>query len=490
MKPPGRVTRRAFVTGAAAMGATVAWGGWRPARSRSQWVERRDLFVEGVASGDPGVDSVLLWTRASAGGSAEAVPLTVEVAEDPAFERVIATARTRALAAADHTCRVLVGGLRPAQEYWYRFTDESGRGSRIGRTRTAAAADDPRPVRFAFVSCQNVCEGAQNAYRRMIFEDERAAPEEQLGFVLHLGDFIYEVVEYPEDRPGGHRYDRRLRDIVRFPQGEKVGSFRVPVTLDDYRSLYRAYLRDPDLQDARARWPFVAMWDNHEFSWMGWQTLQQFGGKVRPAQTRKVFANQAWFEYQPARVTKVGGTSLERFDPPAVKDAPVDRFDENGLSREPNNLAAIQSLTAYRSLHWGKHLELLITDQHSYRSEEPSGRPEAEGLTSDRFPGVIPTGGVGGPRRRPSVRGRAGSGHHRVRRHEGAELPPERATPDRPRSRAEGVVPGATSRFARHLEGLGQLGGHARLARGPAEPARRPDQVLARRGLCVLRRRW
>ena len=31
-------------------------------------------------------------------------------------------------------------------------------------------------------------------YRRMIFEDERAAPNDQLGFVLHLGDFIYEVV--------------------------------------------------------------------------------------------------------------------------------------------------------------------------------------------------------------------------------------------------------------------------------------------------------
>ena len=71
--------------------------------------------------------------------------------------------------------------------------------------------------------------------------------------------------------------------------------------VDDYRALYRAYLLDPDLQDARARWPFVCMWDNHEFSWKGWQSQQNFSG-VRPAQTRKVAANQAWFEYQPARV--------------------------------------------------------------------------------------------------------------------------------------------------------------------------------------------
>jgi len=45
-------------------------------------VERRDLFAEGVASGDAAPDSVHLWTRASNAGKA-AVPLTVELAEDP-----------------------------------------------------------------------------------------------------------------------------------------------------------------------------------------------------------------------------------------------------------------------------------------------------------------------------------------------------------------------------------------------------------------------
>src|SRR5262249_52899686 len=150
----------------------------------------------GVASGDPQSDSVVLWTRVSNAGGAAAVPLTVEVARDRAFTRVVATAKARAPLEAGHTCRVLGGGLERAREYWYRFTDEAGRGSRIGRTLTAPGPSDPRPVRFAFVSCQNPCEGALNAYRRMIFEDERAAPEERLLFVLHLGDFIYEVVDY------------------------------------------------------------------------------------------------------------------------------------------------------------------------------------------------------------------------------------------------------------------------------------------------------
>ncbi|HET9768385.1 MAG TPA: PhoD-like phosphatase N-terminal domain-containing protein, partial [Thermoanaerobaculia bacterium] len=164
-----RWTRRELITAATAMGATLAWGKARAAPSRRRWVERRDRFAQGVASGDPAPNSVLLWTRGSAAGTAAAVALTVEVAEDAAFERVVATAPVRALAAADHTCRVLVGGLAPASTYWYRFTDESGNGSRVGRTRTAPADDDPKPVRFAFVSCQNVCEGAQNTYRRMIF---------------------------------------------------------------------------------------------------------------------------------------------------------------------------------------------------------------------------------------------------------------------------------------------------------------------------------
>jgi alkaline phosphatase D len=385
-----KTTRRDFIAAAAAMGATAAWADESASASRKPWTERREVFAEGVASGDPAVDSLLLWTRVTADPGAKEVPLTVEVAEDPAFERVVATARTRALAAADHTCRVLVGGLAAARVYWYRFSDDLGRGSRVGRTRTAPAANDPAPVRFAFVSCQNVCEGAQNAYRRMIFEDERAPPGEQLAFVLHLGDFIYEVVDYPEDSPGGKRYDRRLRDLVRFPDGEKKGSFRIAATLADYRTLYRAYLRDPDLQDARARFPFVPMWDNHEFSWQGWQSVQRFGGQDTPMQGRKVIANQAWFEYQPARIRRPGSGSLERFEPPAVKNAPLDRFDEHGFSREPNNVAAVESLTAYRALRWGRHLELVITDMHSYRSSEPTGRPEAAALANEDFPDLLP----------------------------------------------------------------------------------------------------
>jgi alkaline phosphatase D len=361
------LSRREFVQLAAAMGATLAWTG--PAKaSRAKWREARTLYPEGVASGDPDSHSVILWTRRPFEQSSRQ-HLMVEVAEDPQFRRVVSSSRVPVLAAADWTARVLVGGLKPAQVYWYRFTDADGNGSRIGRTITAPIPNDPRPVNFAFVSCQDVNEGKLNAYRRMIFEDERKPRAEQLGFVLHLGDFIYEVVEYPDEVKT--RYDRTIYDVGRIPDGGQVGHFHFPLTVEGYRAVYKGYLADPDLQDARARWPFVAIWDNHEFSWQGFQSIQQAGGISRPGQSIKVAANQAWWEYQPSRCKKSGGASWEHFEAPAVANVEIKKWDENGLGDEPNNLIAINSLIGHRTFRYGKHLDLIITDQHSYHGPDP-----------------------------------------------------------------------------------------------------------------------
>jgi len=385
--------RRQFLKLAAALGATLAVGCAHVGGSTSGWRERRDLYPQGVASGDPDENSVLLWTRRPYADGRKEGRLLVEVAEDPAFTRVVATATTRVLAQSDWTCRVLAGDLQPAREYWYRFVDEDGNGSRIGRTLTAPSPDDPRPTRFAFVSCQSLPEGAMNAYRRMIWEDERAAPEERIGFVLHLGDFVYEVVQYPDQVKDGHRYDRLITFPIKFPKGKVVAKnrFWVPDSLEDYRVLYHAYLQDPDLQDARARWPFVAMWDNHEFSWQGWQSIQEFPGTEGwvPAQTLKVAANQAWFEYQPARVLPPG-SKLDTFNAPHVVDTLVKDFDDDGLGTEPNNLAAIESLIAYRALRWGRHIDLIVTDQRSFRSRDPGNHDEIIPLFENDTLGFVP----------------------------------------------------------------------------------------------------
>ncbi len=350
-----------------------------------RWRERREVYPEGVASGDPAPDSVILWTRRPYESGGRRI-LTLEVAEDVAFRRVVASAPAPVSEESDWTTRVLAGGLKPAREYWYRFTDAAGNGSRIGRTITAPAPDDSRAVNFAWVSCQTVNEGALNGYRRMIFEDERASRAEQIGFILHLGDFIYEVVQYPDEVKT--RYDRTIYEVARIPDALKVSDFYLPTTLEGYRVVWRGYLHDPDLQDARARWPFVCMWDNHEFSWQGWQSILKAGPIEKPGQSVKVAANQAWFEYIPARVAAPSG-SLETFDPPAVKDVPIERWDDHGLGDEPNNLIAIRSLVAYRALRYGRHLDLIITDQHSYRSADPTDPPGVEKIYDPSFNGMF-----------------------------------------------------------------------------------------------------
>src|SRR6476646_5398957 len=225
------ISRRTFIELASAFGATLALGSRVVRASAVNWIERRDLYPEGVASGDPHPDSVILWTRRPPGGSNQAGKLTLEVAEDAHFKRVVAHTITNVSAKTDWTCRVLAAGLKPRTVYWYRFTDEHGFGSRIGRTITAPANSDARPVSFTFASCQMIPAGACNAYRRMIWEDEQKPFAEQLSFVLHLGDFVYEVVWYPEDR--AQYYARKLRDVVRYPQGDKIRDFHVPVTVED-----------------------------------------------------------------------------------------------------------------------------------------------------------------------------------------------------------------------------------------------------------------
>jgi alkaline phosphatase D len=378
--------RREFISAAAALGATALWATRSPAASRLAWREDRSLYPQGVASGDPDEQSVILWTRRPFTGKISA-DLNVEISLDPDFKKVVATARAPVLAESDWTCRALVGGLKPATVYWYRFTDEAGTGSRVGRTITAPRVDDLRTVRFAFVSCQSVNEGAQNAFRRMIWEDEHAPADRKLGFVLHLGDFIYEVVEYPDELP--HRYARTVYDLGRIPDARKVGNFHVPTNLAGYRHVYRAHIDDPDIQDARAHFPFVCIGDNHEFSWQGWQSFIKYGGKVEPAQPLRVAANQAWWEYIPSRVRKASGAGLDRFGPPEVAKAPIETFDDHGFGTEPNNRAAVGSMTAYRALRYGRHVDLILTDFHSYKAAAPTDRPEAAALDSGEYP-VIP----------------------------------------------------------------------------------------------------
>jgi alkaline phosphatase D len=240
---------------------------------------------------------------------------------------------------------------------------------------------------MAWASCQDYGAGHFGAYRIMVQEDMARAEADQIRFVLHLGDFIYET------RGGGFQVplddnfqpitlnnaDGTPRQIGPFPSGGgNAGGENYAQTVDDFRHLYKSFASDPDLMAARARWPFIHSWDDHEFSNDCWQSQGNFtnGNSLdEPSQRKKVAANQAWFEYIPAQLTGavgVAGVTQRAADfamPADVTDAAFTAANDDNFVPEPNNVAAVGSITIYRSLRFGRHVELVLTDERSYRSD-------------------------------------------------------------------------------------------------------------------------
>ncbi len=85
------ISRRTFTKLAFATGATAAFGNEAGFPSRIAWRERRDLFPEGVASGDPDTSSVLLWTRYPRAGEERTLWAGQELARDRPTQERLAT---------------------------------------------------------------------------------------------------------------------------------------------------------------------------------------------------------------------------------------------------------------------------------------------------------------------------------------------------------------------------------------------------------------
>ena len=338
----------------------------------------RYQFPQGLASGDPLPDAVMLWTRVVALDDAPEKPsdpisLTLQVSRGETFATVLVERTVAAPRESDGTVRMFVDGLEPGMTYFYRFTAPDGtRPRHVGRTRTAPAPTDDATIRLAVASCQAYEAGHYGAYRWLIEQDAseevRKDKSGDIDAVLHLGDFIYEALGYggartvPDLPDGGHH-------------GED-GTGQHARTLADYRHLYKVYLSDPDLQAARARFPFINIWDDHEFTNDAWQSAATYDGGREPAQQRKVAANRAWFEFIPAVLSEHPGSAGQAshardFADADVNDAPLSPETREGLHPDASNRAAVGSLTIYRSFRWGKHLELTLTDTRSYRSPHP-----------------------------------------------------------------------------------------------------------------------
>ncbi|HKP59084.1 MAG TPA: alkaline phosphatase D family protein [Polyangiales bacterium] len=327
-------------------------------------------FPQGVASGDPKPSSIMLWTRVEP-DSGSSVSVTVEVSKSDKFDKLEVKRSMTVKKDSDFTLRVLVEDLAPNQTYYYRF--RAGEDvSRVGRTRTAPERDADVPVHFVWASCQDYASNFYSAYRQMLNDDAKRPAAEQIQFVLHLGDFAYETrdagfmsAKNDDLEPVALKSKSgEPREMPPFPSGGGTNSSGVSFakTVDDYRHIYKTYLSDLDLQDARARWPFICVWDDHEFTDDAWQTQANYdrmSSTDEPSQTRRVAGSQAWFEYVPSVLT-------QDFEPVVVEDKP---YTQVIVVDEPNNQKAISCITIYRSLRWGKHMDLVLTDSRSYRSD-------------------------------------------------------------------------------------------------------------------------
>ncbi|MGW4735803.1 alkaline phosphatase D family protein [Streptomyces shenzhenensis] len=311
------VVKAAAATAGAAL-AAAPLAAALPARAAT----RAPAFLHGVASGDPLPDGVLLWTRVTP--AADAVPgsgigpdteVSWLVARDKALTDVVTRGATTATAAADHTVKADIRGLRPATDYWFRFS-AGGTDSPVARTRTAPAADATvTGLRFGVVSCANWEAGYFAAYRHL-------AARGDLDAWLHLGDYIYEY--------GSGDYGTRGRVVRPHTPTHEI------LTLADYRARHGTYKTDPDLRALHQQAPVIAIWDDHEFAndtWSGGAENHTEGAEGTWS-ARQAAARQAYFEWMPVRPALAG--------------------------------------TTYRRLRFGKLADLSLLDLRSFRSQQVS----------------------------------------------------------------------------------------------------------------------
>ena len=321
-----------------------------------------NLFPQSVASGDPRQSSIVLWTRLDAGFSA--LTVTVQVATDEDFSNIVAQADLTAEFSNDHCVKVKVTDLQNYTRYYYRFIYNST-ASKTGRFRTAPKSTDDRDVKFAFVSCQDYTNGYYNTLLKFLEEDN-----DDLDFIVHLGDYIYETTgdaTFQGSVPGRTVNFTNTSGAIDITPSNDADSSLAAATLSQYRDIYKTYRSDEILQQVHEKFPFVIIWDDHEFSDDAWQDVGTYFDGLQDEQntSRKRNAEKAFFEFQPIDI-KPGNGGI----------ASEGQFSEDLDDLYPSVL--------YRSLRYGRRLNLVMTDYRTYRPDHL--------IPEDAFPGTVVVG--------------------------------------------------------------------------------------------------
>jgi alkaline phosphatase D len=234
-------------------------------------------FTHNVASGEPGPDSVLLWTRyvSSTGGQSK---VRVEISESRDFVKIAGGGQMVTGPWRDHTVKITVDNLAPGKWHWFRFIAPDGSISPVGRTKTLPVGKAAK-FNIAIFSCSNLGFGEFNAYGH-------AAARDDIDLVLHMGDYIYEYGRGGYD--GGAKFAARI-----FPSDEIL-------TLADYRLRYASYRADPQLQALHAKFPMIPNTDDHEGANDSWEGgAQNHTADEGDWSARRNAAMQVWREWLP-----------------------------------------------------------------------------------------------------------------------------------------------------------------------------------------------
>lgn len=280
------------------------------------------LFPLGVASGDPSPSGFVIWTRLApyplqgGGLGRRVVPVRWMVSSDPFFSNVVRSGSVLAEPQDGHAVRAVVSGLQADRHYWYRFS-ALGETTRVGRARTfPGLGQAANRMRFALTSCQHYEAGFYAAWRDIAEQDD-------LDFVFHVGDYIYE---------GG---------ATRFPIAPgRVHDGPEPRSVLAYRNRYALYKLDDDLKAAHAKHPFIVTWDDHEVD-------NNYAG-IHPE------------DDQP----------LEEFD---RRRAAAYRVYYETMPLRPAQAPFGSSMPLYRSLQYGDLANILVLDTRQFRTDQPCG---------------------------------------------------------------------------------------------------------------------
>lgn len=270
-----RIDRRSLLmTGALGAGAMAV-----PGFAQVANVTAARGFTHSVASGEPGDDSVLLWSRyvPAAGDSAH---VRAEISDSADFTRIISGGAQITGPWRDWTTKITVGGLAPGKTYYFRFIAPDGSFSPVGRTKTLPAG----PVasfKAAIFSCSNMPYGYFNAYAHAVARGD-------IDLAIHLGDYYYEYQngEYPEAKDAiAARYPAPATEILH---------------LADYRLRYASYRLDPDLQALHQMMPMIVQWDDHESTNDSWEGgAQNHQAEEGDWNIRRAASIQAYREWMP-----------------------------------------------------------------------------------------------------------------------------------------------------------------------------------------------